>query len=227
MKREEAIEVWRRLPIGLMDLSCEQKSDLTEALNIALAALRGPTREQVEKAFRAHWEDVDSGSGMLSKCSNCGFKALYSNIYVFCPDCGSPFTDAAVDIVMERLEKFYEDIQKLNGYKEWTNNGKMSLDKDIFSKGAKIYSPETCCFVPMSINISEANARNPQNIKKLHERRKVKYVLSKSDERLVFNSEKEACEAMDVHKCSIASCYRRGYKCKGYEISKLENEMED
>lgn len=75
-----------------------------EAVRMALAALRGPTREQVEKAFRAHWEDVDSGSGMLSKCSNCGFKALYSNIYVFCPDCGSPFTDAAVDIVMQRLE---------------------------------------------------------------------------------------------------------------------------
>lgn len=42
----------------------------------------------------------------------------------------------------------------------------------------------------------------------------------------VNQSEKEACEAMGVHKCSIASCYRRGYKCKGYEISKLENEME-
>lgn len=48
MTRKEAIEVLRRLPIGLMDLSCEQKSDLTEALNIALAALRGPTREQME-----------------------------------------------------------------------------------------------------------------------------------------------------------------------------------
>lgn len=51
MTREEAIEVLRRLPIGLMDLSCEQKSDLTEALNMALAALRGPTREQVEKVW--------------------------------------------------------------------------------------------------------------------------------------------------------------------------------
>lgn len=79
-----------------------------EALSVALAALRGPTRERVEKAFRAHWEDVDSGSGMLSKCSNCGFKALYSNIYVFCPDCGSPFTDAAVDIVIERLKALKE-----------------------------------------------------------------------------------------------------------------------
>lgn len=139
-------------------------------------------------------------------------------------DRGSSYENCIVCDRWFYLSKFYEDIQKLNGYKEWTNNGKMSLDKDIFSKGAKIYSPETCCFVPMSINISEANARNLQNIKKLHERRKVKYVLSKSDERLVFNSEKEACEAMGVHKCSIASCYRRGYKCKGYEISKLENE---
>lgn len=67
-------------------------------------SIHGPTREQVEKAFRAHWKDVDSGSGMLSKCSNCGFKALYPNIYVFCPDCGSPFTDVTVDIVMGRLE---------------------------------------------------------------------------------------------------------------------------
>lgn len=43
MTREEAIEVLRRLPIGLMDLSYEQKSELTEALNIAITALRGQT----------------------------------------------------------------------------------------------------------------------------------------------------------------------------------------
>ena len=62
MTREEAIEVLRRLPIGLMDLSCEQKSDLTEALNIALAALRGPTREQVERT-RGHWITVVETNG--------------------------------------------------------------------------------------------------------------------------------------------------------------------
>ena len=66
MTREEAIEVLRRLPIGLMDLSCEQKSDLTEALNIALAALRGPTREQVE-ALRGEWIKRDG----YTECSKC------------------------------------------------------------------------------------------------------------------------------------------------------------
>lgn len=50
MKREEAIEVLRRLPIGLMDLSCEQKSDLTEALNIVLAALRSRLKENKDNA---------------------------------------------------------------------------------------------------------------------------------------------------------------------------------
>jgi len=31
-------------------------------------------------------------------------------------------------------------------------NTKMQLDKDILIKGNKIYSPETCCFVPQEIN---------------------------------------------------------------------------
>lgn len=118
MKREEAIAILQEKHDEcktFYDLAAHPEEaypgtkEYMEALQMALAALRGPTREQVEKAFRAHWEDVYSGSGMLSKCSNCGFKALYSNVYVFCPDCGSPFTDAAVDIVMKRLEKLYED----------------------------------------------------------------------------------------------------------------------
>ena len=123
-KKERAIEVLRKLPIGLMDLSCEQKSDLTEALNIALAALRGPTREQVEKA-RGEWisdltgQKVDAEineDGLLDDndgvhCSVCGGWLTASDEYYcaarFCPHCGSPMTDKAVDIVMRRLEVLY------------------------------------------------------------------------------------------------------------------------
>ena len=121
MTREEAIEVLRRLPIGLMDLSYEQKSDLTEALNIALAALRGPTREQVEKSwgewipvmeseitgFNPKFAGRDPICGY--KCSRCKAEAVLdcNDEFVlsnFCPTCGAPMTDKAVDIVMKRLE---------------------------------------------------------------------------------------------------------------------------
>ena len=122
MTREEAIEVLRRLPIGLMDLSCEQKSDLTEALNIALAALRGPTRELVEKV----WTRYRGGCAVClgtkpvgyGKFKNRGYAIDYAvdlvrdhifvpdcKIYIkFCPMCGRPLTDEAVDFVMKRLE---------------------------------------------------------------------------------------------------------------------------
>ena len=112
MTREEAIEVLRRLPIGSMDLSCEQKSDLTEALNIALAALRGPTREQVE-ALRGEWIKRDG----YTECSKCEYWYPSGKVEEeddrtpFCPRCGAPMIDEAVDVVMKRLEKekLYED----------------------------------------------------------------------------------------------------------------------
>lgn len=103
MTREEAIEVLRRLPIGLMDLSCKQKSDLTEALNIVLAALRGPTREQMEK-LRGEVNKIDK---FLYACSKCG--AFIDKGDSFCCRCGVPLTDGAVDIVMQRLEALKDE----------------------------------------------------------------------------------------------------------------------
>ena len=111
MTREEAIEVLRRLPIGLMDLSCEQKSDLTEALNIALAVLRGPTREQVGMGMWIRELTPQKLSGRtISHCSKCWHCVFWPNEHTnFCPDCGMPMTDEAVDIVMKRLEALHEN----------------------------------------------------------------------------------------------------------------------
>ena len=111
MTREEAIEVLRRLPIGLMDLSCEQKSDLTEALNIALAALRAPTREQVEKVWKGKWINKHSAYDYkIFTCAQCGKQiSIQGENLDFCPKCGSTQTDEAVDIVMKRLEALKDE----------------------------------------------------------------------------------------------------------------------
>lgn len=33
-------------------------------------------------------------------------------------------------------------------------NANMSLDKDILEKGNRLYSPETCCIVPLDLNVA-------------------------------------------------------------------------
>lgn len=48
----------------------------------------------------------------------------------------------------------------------------------------------------------------------------VSYILKKGNEILEFNSEKEACKNLGVAKCTVASCYRRNAKCKGYSIER-------
>jgi hypothetical protein len=121
---------------------------------------------------------------------------------------------------------FARDITLLFGYEDWLNGKGYCLDKDTINPNNNVYCKEFCCFIPYQENIGDIHRRNPQNIERLHELRKTKYMLVKDDEVLLFNSEKEACEYMGVVKCSISSCYRRGRKCKGYRIAKMDGKGE-
>ena len=76
-----------------------------EALKVALFALRGPTREQVGKVWRGC--EKCNGAGEYSRYAENLTKILLAK---YCPHCGRPLTDKAVDMVMERLEEvLYED----------------------------------------------------------------------------------------------------------------------
>jgi len=46
------------------------------------------------------------------------------------------------------MTKFIEDVSQMEGFglSGW------ALDKDILQKGNKLYSKETCCFVPAEVN---------------------------------------------------------------------------
>ena len=90
-----------------------------EMAEIALSALRPITREQVEKVWR--------GCNNCRTCDSCAYRYIKAeeepcwscntNIYSnykpepnrkFCPACGAPMTDEAVEMVMEKLEALYD-----------------------------------------------------------------------------------------------------------------------
>lgn len=72
------------------------------------------TREQVEKMWKGRWITVSNTTGETwSKCSECQ-KELdgLEDAYNFCPRCGAPMTDKAVDILWKRLEAFNTAVGK-------------------------------------------------------------------------------------------------------------------
>lgn len=85
------------------------------ALDIALSALRPVRREQVEKG---EWQHIPLNMSpqyfaykynLRKKCSLCKYAMPdeYPN-FNFCPACGAPMTDEAVEMVMERMEALHD-----------------------------------------------------------------------------------------------------------------------
>ena len=114
--REEAIAILQEkydYCKSFYDLAARPKEDYAEtaqylqALQVALSALRPVTREQVER-MRGKWiEDEYS----FSHCSLCGYEQEEPELITqFCPHCGAPMTNEAVQMVMERLEALYGNL---------------------------------------------------------------------------------------------------------------------
>ena len=106
MTREEASKILRDMLPGPIIPPVHLGSQKQEAIQVALSALRPVSREQVAKVWRAHWNESTHLGGFVY-CSRCGYNALEANNYTFCPKCGSPFTDEAVEMVMERMEALW------------------------------------------------------------------------------------------------------------------------
>ena len=87
-----------------------QRQRAIELEKVKIEALRPVTREQAEKV-RGEWEP---GNPICPICGKDKFDELDADIWAdwmpnFCPHCGAPMTDKAVDMVMERLEALRDE----------------------------------------------------------------------------------------------------------------------
>ena len=118
MTREEAIVNLEKL-IALFHTASEQSkmvdcSKIIETLEFAAAALRPVSREQVEKA----WSPCNfcAGAKYITGTVTSVYplsetrqqETLAEGDFDFCPVCGRPLTDEAVEMVMEKINNMEE-----------------------------------------------------------------------------------------------------------------------
>ena len=89
---------------GLGQKASQQNVEAVHWSVRALKALRPVSREKVERV-RGEWINTNKEVEQMCKCSKCGYPISYFwSRTPFCPNCGAPMTDEAVDMVLKRLE---------------------------------------------------------------------------------------------------------------------------
>ena len=88
-----------------------QRQRAIELEKVKIEALRPITREQVERVWRGEWIGMTDDDGCTwYECSRCEYDLdNVEDPNHFCPACGAPMTDEAVDMVMKRLEALKDE----------------------------------------------------------------------------------------------------------------------
>lgn len=145
----------------------------------------------------------DEGMSRLYTCWSCMLMRCYDKGY---QDRNPSYVGTVVDDRWHCFANFIEDAKFLDGYEHIINkNEDYVLDKDIKSKDIKVYSKDTCIFIPRSLNSSESRLRNGN----AHRNIPVNATNKKTGEILFFNSLREGCKQLQINEGHACEC------CKG------------
>ena len=87
-------------------IAVPENEEQAKAYFWARKALRPVSREQVEQ-IKGVW--IFNDDWWEFRCSECHKGIGNIEKFKFCPHCGAPMTDEAVEITMRRLEALHED----------------------------------------------------------------------------------------------------------------------
>lgn len=86
-------------------------------------------------------KEYNTWNGMLRRCFDARHKEIHPT-----------YKDAICCEEWLLYENFYEWLHSQENFDKWMLLDKSAIDKDILIKGNKIYSPDTCCLVPLVVN---------------------------------------------------------------------------
>lgn len=116
-----------------------------------------------------------------------------------------------------------EEWLTFSNFKRWFDENYIvgwDIDKDVITKGNKVYSPQTCCFLPTEINRAlglsrNARGNNPIGVRNFRNHYKVNIILhNKSTHIGVFKTKEEAFYAYKQAKESYIKSLADKYKTK-------------
>lgn len=116
---------------------------------------RSSARQGVRNPFRRLASGVGYvGVGIYTPTSNTRTYTLWNNMFTRCYDeaqlkKGITYVGCSVS---EDWHNFQNFAKWCDQQPQYNIESSWSLDKDIIVKGNKVYSPETCCFVPRELN---------------------------------------------------------------------------
>ena len=172
-------------------------------------------------------------TGMIERC--------YSNKYV---EKRRTYLDCYVCEEWHNYQNFKKWFDK-NIIELKDKNERVCLDKDILVKGNKVYSPETCCFVPNEINVLFTKTNKNRGLYPIgvYYKKKLRKYVSQCSEKIgkekktqiylgAFATPEEAFQAYKKHKeqyiKKVADKYKGQIKDNVYEaLYKWEVEIDD
>ena len=140
--------------------------------------------------------------GILDRCYKKSLKTKYPTYSGICSTC--------------------EEWHNYQNFAEWFYNnyydigeGRMHLDKDILVPGNKIYSPETCIFVPQRINMLLLNKPNKRGLPNGIVKVKTGYLAKYDHEELgIYNTLNDAFSVYATEKEARIKTVAEEYKTK-------------
>lgn len=153
--------------------------------------------------------EYDAWFGMLKRCYSSKFQLA-----------NPTYTGCSVSENFKHYSFFYEWCQEQIGFGNTSDKGKVwQLDKDLLAKDNKVYSEDTCCFVPAMVNslllkCDKTRGAYPVGVFLYGSKFGARCSIGKSEQRIIgcFATQEEAFQAYKKVKESYIKQVANEYK---------------